>query len=90
MQHHKDYIASVRWQFAKTMPKNPHWYTVRTWNPDKVEQFEALAQAIIDHGYDKKWWSMTYRYFDIDGFTYWFMEDTAKEAVLINRAEIKT
>lgn len=23
------YIAAVRWQFASTMPRIPHWYTVR-------------------------------------------------------------
>ena len=33
------YIASVPWQFASTMPRIPHWYTIRKWRPDLDSAF---------------------------------------------------
>ena len=40
------YIASVRWQFAKTMPQWPHEYTVRVWPPDLEHSFFAFVRLI--------------------------------------------
>jgi hypothetical protein len=50
MDHARAYIDSVRWQFAKTMPKWPHEYTVREWRPDLQPAFEALVTMIRDMG----------------------------------------
>lgn len=49
------YIATVRWQFAKTMPDWPHEYTVKAWHGDLAPDFEAFCQYIDDHGGLEPW-----------------------------------
>ena len=49
------YIARVRWQFAKTMPRWPHEYTVRQWRPDLDEEFSAFAALVRETGVIKPW-----------------------------------
>lgn len=47
--------------------------------------FDMFAAAIRRHGYDKKFYSRTFRYFDFDGFTYWDCDAPNVKADLINR-----
>lgn len=49
------YIDEVRWQFAKTMPQWPHWYTVRAWRPDLEAEFEAFSRLIRRRGVVAPW-----------------------------------
>ena len=86
------YIAKVRWQFAKTMPQWPHWYTVREWNPDLESEFEAFATLIRETGVVKPWPRTSahpkyhHTYLTIDGFEYWTMGAPISETTVINRA----
>jgi len=86
------FIAKVRWQFAKTMPRWPHEYTVRDWRTDLDADFEAFATLIRMMGTVKPWprTSRTpkYRhsYLTIDGFEYWTMGALISETTVINRA----
>ena len=72
----RDYIAKVRWQFAKTMPQWPHWYTARQWNPDLESEFEAVATLIRETGVIKPWPRTSthpkyhHTYLTIDGYEY--------------------
>jgi len=83
----KDYIASVRWQFAKTMPKHPHSYTLKKWNPDKIDIFEKFVIFIRENGYEEKYLGQKYFYFDVEGYQYWTMGAPLEKTILINRAK---
>lgn len=85
----REFIASRRWQFAKTMAHIPHEYTVSDWIPWEREDFEAAVMFIREHGYSSRFFSKTYLYYDVDGLQYWTMGAPVKETILINRAAKK-
>ena len=90
----RTYIESVRWQFAKTMPKWPHEYTVREWRPDLTDTFETFATFIRSEGIVKPWPADSatpryhHRYLAIDGWDYWIMDGTIEDTEVINRARL--
>ena len=66
----RELVRSNKWQFAKTMPQNPHWYTLRkTWV--REEEFIQFTQYIRDNGSLEWFWGMSYRKLICDGFKYW-------------------
>jgi len=77
------FVESSRWQFAKTMPKFPHEYTLKKWCDP--EEFEAFARHIQTAGTltRKTFWERIY--LDIGARYYWYMS-SPEEATLINRA----
>lgn len=77
----RDYVARTEFTFAKTMPQNPHWYVVRRGDPGH----EALFVLIRDHHYLRRWHGRAYRSIDLDGFSYWIMED----GTVINRKPVE-
>lgn len=79
------FIESTPWQFAKTMPHTPHWYTLRRKTPDP-ERFEWFVMFIREHGYNRKFRGSTYRCLDVDGWQYWTMGAPLNKTILINRA----
>jgi hypothetical protein len=81
----ENYILSVKWQFAKTMPEIPHEYTVADWNTDKVESFYDFVKYIRKYGEDESFYEKKYRYLEIGGHKYWSMGEPVKETTLINR-----
>jgi hypothetical protein len=86
------YIASVRWQFASTMPQWPHEYTVRSWGGDLGEEFLAFVALIREQGEVKPWPRDAVRpryhhtYLEIVGWEYWTMGAPIAETTVINRA----
>ena len=88
------YIDAVRWQFAKTMPRWPHEYTVREWRPELDADFERFASLIRTAGVVKPWprTSPTPRYhhtyLTIGDFEYWTMGAPLGETTVINRAAL--
>ena len=73
-------------RFAKTMPKHPHWYTLRKeW--DELE-YMAVALYIRDEGYRETWWGKTYTYLDIGEHRYWTMGYQLGSTTVLNKAEI--
>ena len=86
------YIAQVKWQFAKSMPKSPHEYTRRVWAPTDPE-FVAFVELIRREGEVRPWppapakplYHLTY--LPIDGWSYWTMGSPMNDTVLINRAD---
>jgi len=80
-------LARHQWTFAKTMPQNPHWYTLRK-NWTEPPAFEAVVQFIRDAGYRTYYRGRPYTCLNINGFKYWTMGAPLPQTILINRAEI--
>ena len=79
----KDFIQSVQWTYAKTMPEWPHEYIVR----ERVDEtlFVDLVKHIRKYGYEGKFYSMSITYYDHDRMTYWTMGAPLAETIIINR-----
>ena len=86
------FIAEVKWRFAKTMAKWPHWYVMEDWNPDRETEFRELVRRIFEEGREEQWgvgkWERTVRYYYSGAYKYWVMDATIEETDLINRARI--
>ena len=83
------YIASARWQFAKSMPEIPHEYIMIEWAPNQSDQFMKFTAHIRSAGYDDFFFKKKYRYFNFGEYKYWTMDEILAETNLINRALIK-
>jgi hypothetical protein len=89
------YIGEVRWQFAKTMPRWPHEYTLRKWRPDLEQSFVAFVELIRLEGVVKPWPADAptpryhHTYLELDGWEYWTMGAPVDETILINRARLE-
>lgn len=77
-------LEAHSWTFAKTMPKVPHFYTLRKHWKGPLE-FEAVVQWMRDHGKVMKWGRYVRPYFDAGPFRYWTMGSPLSETILINR-----
>lgn len=92
----RNYIATVRWQFAKTMPQWPHEYTVRSWHPELEDTFVSFAALIRRDGQRKPWPKDSdspryyHAYLVIDGWQYWTMGAPLEETTVINRARVES
>jgi len=93
-QEARDYIASVEWTYAKTMPEVPHWYTVR--NTKEPKLFEEFLIYILHWGdlesrgspnHTARWKRI---YLDLDEYYYWWMGAPLRKATVINRARKQT
>ena len=72
------------WTFAKTMPDNPHEYTLRRdWEPD---DFNWAVKYLRAHSKPFQFRGNTYQVFFYDGFRYWTMGAPVEKTILINRA----
>lgn len=80
-----EFIHSVQWTYAKTMPKWPHEYIVRK----RVDEalFVELVKHIREYGYEGKLYNKTITYFDHDGKTYWTMGAPIPQTIIINRCK---
>jgi hypothetical protein len=79
-------IADARWRFAKSMPDNPHEYTLKEdWEP---HLFEEVVKFIRKYGYLARWWGKPYTQLDVNEEFYWTMGDTLENTILINRKAI--
>ncbi len=78
------FVTDGRWRFAKTMANIPHAYTLRKWNDDSA--FNAACDFIKANGYEQRFFSKTYTYFDVGPHQYWTMGWPTEETTLINRA----
>ncbi len=81
----KDFIQSVQWTYAKTMPEWPHEYIVR----ERVDEalFVRLVKHIREYGYEGKFYNKNITYFDYDGMTYWSMGAPIAETIIVNRCK---
>jgi hypothetical protein len=84
------FLSTAVWKNAKSYEATAkHEYMVA---PSKKggddTDFNLFAAAIRKFGYDKKFYSKTFRYCDFDGFTYWDCDPPDVPADLINRCPL--
>jgi len=80
-------LLAAEWKFARTMPDNPHWYTLReTWSDDA--SFISLVALIRKHGTVEVFKKRKYTVLRINEFKYWTMGAPISETILINKAMI--
>jgi hypothetical protein len=74
---------------AKSMPKIPHQYVVRT--PENEKEFSQLFHDVIKKGTWELWHGKKFQYWHRgDGWKYWNMWTTLEESKLINRAKVNS
>lgn len=72
------------WVFAKTMPENPHYYTLRKhWEYDS--EFWHCVEYINRNGYGQNYKGRKYIVIDVNDHFYWTMSNSFTETILINR-----
>ncbi len=80
-------LEAKSWRFAKTMPHNPHFYSLRKeWKTPA--DFSEAVQYIRENGVPKRFGGRKYTVLYHNGFRYWTMGDPLEDTYLINRAEI--
>ena len=85
LEEAKEYIKSVRWQYAKTYVTAPHEYTVLEWKPETKQQMIDFADFIQANGYKEQFYSKTFTVLKIDEYKYWSMDFPTENTNLINR-----
>ncbi|MFI5300219.1 MAG: hypothetical protein ACHREM_19190 [Polyangiales bacterium] len=74
------------------MPRWPHWYVMKPWNPEHEDAFMELARLIFEAGRDEQWgtgvYERTVRYYYLGDYKYWVMDPTIGATDLINRARL--
>jgi hypothetical protein len=63
-------LQEQEWIFAKTMPENPHHYTLRRKWTDHAD-FVWAVETIRRHGYCQKYKKNWYRVLDVHDHFYW-------------------
>lgn len=83
----RDFIDKHHWKFASSMPRLPHWYTLRRNARDDAE-FAAVVEEIRKRGY--KQWAVgrEWCYLNVGEFKYWSCGAPVDETILINRTYI--
>jgi hypothetical protein len=77
-------LESHPWRFAKTMPKNPHWYTLRhEWQDVGDEVYNEVNRMIREHGRTEWFGTYPWRMLDVNGFKYWNYYSTRVEDVIV-------
>ena len=77
-------LLKQRWIFAKTMPQNPHEYTLRReWSSDA--EFVQVVEYIRARGYKAIYQGRPYMQLDVNDHFYWTMGAPLGETILINR-----
>ena len=80
-------LEAKSWRFAKTMPDNPHFYSLKKeW--DNPDEFLEAVQYIRQNGVPKMFGGREYTVLYHNGFRYWTMGSPLEDTYLINRAEI--
>ena len=80
-------LEGHRWIFAKTMPQNPHHYTLRReW--DRETEFVEAVEFIRQNGEREIFQGRRYTVLVIDSWKYWTMGAPLDQTILINRAAI--
>jgi len=80
--------SKQEWVFAKTMPKNPHWYALRKqWKP--ADTFDESVISIRYHGVVELFQKRPYTVFRMNAHKYWTMGAPLSDTLLINRKRLQ-
>lgn len=77
------FVREHDWIFARTMPDNPHEYTLRKNTSDEV--FEAAVRFVRENGEPELYYGKQYTVYFCDDHKYWTMGAPLEETILINR-----
>lgn len=77
-------LLNAEWKFAKTMPWNPHHYTLKEKWKDK-QLFQNIVYFINDFGKDEKFKNSFYKVLYLGDYKYWTMSLDLTKVILINR-----
>lgn len=81
-------LETADWIFAKTMPDNPHEYTLRKrW---ESACFDQAVQTIREHGQVEIYRNWPYTALHINEHKYWTMGAPVAKTILINRCRLKS
>jgi hypothetical protein len=92
-----EWMESVPWRFAHSMPAHPHFYTLK--RQQDPRRFEAVVRTILARGYDRKYLGRKWRSLDVGRRHYVWFHTSPSEAeemglqrlleitILVNRAE---
>ena len=88
----REWMASVRWIYAKTMPDHPHEYTLKR-EQDPV-RFAAVARTIWECGYDRHYLRRPWRTLIVGDYICWVWTRPEgprhsfpeQDTILVNRA----
>jgi hypothetical protein len=91
-QELQEWMSSVRWIYAKSMPKHPHEYTLK--REQDEELFERVVRTVWDCGYDRLYLRRPWRSLDVGDHFVWIhtlptsprQPAPVEDTVLINRA----
>jgi len=79
----RQFVKSAQWTYAKTMPRWPHEYIVRSRVDEEL--FERTVKHIRANGYEGRFYRRTITYFENNDFLYWTMGAPVHETTIINR-----
>jgi hypothetical protein len=79
----KRFVREHDWIFARTMPDNPHEYTLRKNTSGEV--FEAAVRFIRERGEPELYYGKEHTVYFCDDHKYWTMGSPVEETILINR-----
>tara|TARA_B100000959_G_C14613071_1_gene472893 strand:- start:319 stop:603 length:285 start_codon:yes stop_codon:yes gene_type:complete len=81
-----EFMDAHDFRFAKTMPEEPHWYTLREGWEDQ-EAFDACVRFIREEGVTEYYRRRPYIKIRCGEYKYWTMGEPVSETILINRAK---
>jgi hypothetical protein len=84
LQRIRNLLSAQQWIFARTMPDNPHWYTLRK-NWERDADFTWTVETIRRYGYEEIYEGRFYTVINIEDMKYWTMGAPVAETILINR-----
>jgi len=80
----QNFLERHSWTFAKTMPRNPHWYIVREKSSDQ-DLFGKAVECIQHDGVEDEFEGVVYKYLKIGEYRYWTTGSSIEETIIINR-----
>lgn len=81
-------MQAAPWRFARTMPTNPHHYTLREHWPDDAA-FAWAVEFIRQRGYRAQFKGRGYTQIDVNEHFYWSMGAPIPSTILVNRKRIQ-
>lgn len=81
-----EFVNSHRWVFARTMPQNPHEYTLR--RNSSGAAFDEAVRYTRQHGSIEYYHGGAYRMLAADEHKYWTMGSPLGYTILINRKRL--
>ena len=79
-------LLNAQWKFAKTMPWNPHHYTLKkTWQNKTL--FQNVVYFINDFGKKEEFKKKMYTVLYLGDYKYWTMHHDLTQVILINRKD---